>query len=145
MKQLRELRTKNRLSERIFRTLQSSEKAPDILRALSNGESIESIAESLGRPGTEEQEGVSPIGSPSSAVGGSEYELDAQVMSGFSWTTVTHDSATFDHLFPYQHSSAKATLSTRTSTRGRDTAHLRSSTPCAPLRAIITPNPKTAS
>ncbi|OBT93674.1 hypothetical protein VE01_08019 [Pseudogymnoascus verrucosus] len=99
MKQIRELRTKNRLSERIFRTLQSSEKAPDILRALSNGESIESIAESLGRPGTEEQEGVSPIGSPSSAVGGSEYELDAQVMSGFSWTTVTHDSATFDHLF----------------------------------------------
>ncbi|OBT76461.1 hypothetical protein VF21_04003 [Pseudogymnoascus sp. 05NY08] len=99
MKQIRELRTKNRLSERIFRTLQSSERAPDILRALSNGESIESIAESLGRPGVEEQERFSPIGSPSSLVGGSEYELDAQVMSGFSWTTVTHDSATFDHLF----------------------------------------------
>ena len=99
MKQIRELRTKNQLSERIFRTLQSSEKAPDILRALNNGESIESIAESLGRTGLEEQEGLSPIGSPSSLVGGSEYELDAQVMSGFSWTTVTHDSATFDHLF----------------------------------------------
>jgi hypothetical protein len=99
MKQIRELRTKNQLSERILRTLQSSEKAPDILRALNNGESIESIAESLGRTGLEEQEGLSPIGSPSSLVGGSEYELDAQVMSGFSWTTVTHDSATFDHLF----------------------------------------------
>ncbi|OAF61270.1 hypothetical protein VC83_02039 [Pseudogymnoascus destructans] len=99
MKQIRELRTKNRLSERIFRTLQSREKAPNILRALSNGESIESIAESLGRTGIDEQEGVSPIGSPSSVVTGSEYELGSQIGSGFSWTTVSHDSATFDHLF----------------------------------------------
>ncbi|KFY07189.1 hypothetical protein V492_07369 [Pseudogymnoascus sp. VKM F-4246] len=99
MKQIHELRTKNRLSERIFKTLQSSEKAPDILRALNNGESIESIAANLVRPGTEEQDGFSPIGSPSSALGGSEYELGAQVMSGFPWTTVTHEKATFDHLF----------------------------------------------
>lgn len=99
MKQIRELRAKNRLSERIFKTLQSSEKAPDILRALNNGESIESIAESLGRPAMEEHDGFSPIGSPSSVVGGSEYELGAQIRSGFSWTPVTHDSATLDHLF----------------------------------------------
>ncbi|KFY22914.1 hypothetical protein V493_06239 [Pseudogymnoascus sp. VKM F-4281 (FW-2241)] len=99
IKQIRELRAKNRLSERILKTLQSSEKAPGILRALNNGESIESIAESLGRPATEEQDGFSPVGSPSSVVGGSEYELGAQIMTEFSWTTVTHDSATLDHLF----------------------------------------------
>ncbi|OBT66212.1 hypothetical protein VE03_04312 [Pseudogymnoascus sp. 23342-1-I1] len=99
MKQIRELRAKNRLSERIFKTLQLGEKTPDILRALSNGDSIESIAESLGRPATEEQDGFSPVGSPSSFLGGSEYELGAQIMSGFSWTTVTSESATLDHLF----------------------------------------------
>ncbi|KFZ03336.1 hypothetical protein V502_11034 [Pseudogymnoascus sp. VKM F-4520 (FW-2644)] len=99
MKQINELSAKNRLSERIFKTLQSSDKAPDILRALNNGESIESIAESLGRPAIEEQDGLSPIGSPSSVVGGSEYEPGAQIMSGFSWTTVTHGSTTLDHLF----------------------------------------------
>lgn len=94
MKQIRELSAKNQLSERIFKALQSSsEKATDIHRALSNGESIESIAGSL------EQDGFSPVGSPSPAVGGSEYELGSQIMSGFSWTTVTHDSSTFDHLF----------------------------------------------
>ncbi|KAL5348286.1 hypothetical protein ACLOAV_006768 [Pseudogymnoascus australis] len=99
LKQIRELRDKNRLSERIFKTLQLGEKTPDILRALGNGDSIESIAESLGHPATEEQDGFSPIGSPSSLLGGSEYELGAQITSGFSWTTVTRESATLDHLF----------------------------------------------
>lgn len=99
MKQIHDLRAKNRLSERVFNVLRSSERAPDILRALNNGESVESIAESLGRTSIEEQDGFSPIGSPSSVIAGSEYELATRKLTGFSWTTVTHDSATLDHLF----------------------------------------------
>ncbi|KFY05406.1 hypothetical protein O988_00017 [Pseudogymnoascus sp. VKM F-3808] len=99
VKQIRELRAKNRLSERIFKTLQNSKKAPDILRALNNGESIEGIAQNLDRPHMEEQDGFSPVGSPPSVVGGSGYEPGTQIMPGSSWTTVTHDSTALDHLF----------------------------------------------
>lgn len=49
MKQIHELRAKNKLNERVIKALQSGDKAPDILRALSSGDSLESIVESLGR------------------------------------------------------------------------------------------------
>ncbi|KFY28072.1 hypothetical protein V491_00644 [Pseudogymnoascus sp. VKM F-3775] len=49
MKQIHEVRSKNKPNERVVKALQYADKAPDILRALSNGDSLESIVDSLGR------------------------------------------------------------------------------------------------
>ncbi|KFZ20423.1 hypothetical protein V501_00151 [Pseudogymnoascus sp. VKM F-4519 (FW-2642)] len=62
IKQIRELRAKNKLNERIIKALQSGDKAPDILRALSSGDSLESK------------------GSPTSIFGGSEHEPRTQIV-----------------------------------------------------------------
>ncbi|KFY04044.1 hypothetical protein V490_00014 [Pseudogymnoascus sp. VKM F-3557] len=99
MKQIHELRAKNNLNERVIKALQSGDKAPDILRALSSGDSLESIVQSLGSQPVEEQDHVSPEGSPTSIVGGSEHEPRTQIRSGFAWTIVTHESTVLDHLF----------------------------------------------
>ncbi|KFZ22977.1 hypothetical protein V502_02544, partial [Pseudogymnoascus sp. VKM F-4520 (FW-2644)] len=99
MKQIHELHAKNKLNERVIKALQSGDKAPDILRALSSGDSLESIVESLGRQPVEEQDNVSPKGSPTSIVGGSEHEPRTQILSGFAWTIVTHEPTVLDHLF----------------------------------------------
>ncbi|KFY50135.1 hypothetical protein V495_00342 [Pseudogymnoascus sp. VKM F-4514 (FW-929)] len=99
MKQIHELRAKNNLNERVIKALQSGDKAPGILRALSSGDSLESIVQSLGSQLVEEQDNVSPKGSPTSIVGGSEHEPETQIRSGFAWTIVTHESTVLDHLF----------------------------------------------
>jgi hypothetical protein len=99
MKQIHELRARNKLNERIIGALKLGDKAPDILRALGNGDTLESIVESLGNQPIEDQDGLSPIGSPTSLVGSSEYDSGAQILSGFTWTTVTQDSTVLDHLF----------------------------------------------
>jgi hypothetical protein len=99
MKQMHELRAKNNLNERVIKALQSGDKAPDILRALSSGDSLESIVHSLGSQPVEEQDNISPKGSPTSIVGGSEHEPRTPIRSGFAWTSVTHESTVLDHLF----------------------------------------------
>ncbi|KFZ18707.1 hypothetical protein V501_01064 [Pseudogymnoascus sp. VKM F-4519 (FW-2642)] len=99
MKQILELRAKNKLNERVIEALQSGDKAPDILRALSSDDSFESIVESQGRQPVEELDNVSPKGSPTSIVGGPEHEPRAQIQSGFAWTIVTHEPTVVDHLF----------------------------------------------
>ncbi|KFZ23093.1 hypothetical protein V502_02425, partial [Pseudogymnoascus sp. VKM F-4520 (FW-2644)] len=91
VKQIHELRAKNKLNERVIKALQSGDKVPDIPRALSSGDSPESIVESLGRQPVEEQDNVLPKGSPTSIVGGSEREPRTQILSGFAWTIVTHE------------------------------------------------------
>jgi hypothetical protein len=97
MRQIHELRAKDKLTDLIFKALQSDSQAPDILRALKNGESHESIAESVSCAPTEEQERLSPINSPPSPSGASYHR--PQILPGFSWTTVTQDSAVLGHLF----------------------------------------------
>ncbi|KFY50120.1 hypothetical protein V495_00346 [Pseudogymnoascus sp. VKM F-4514 (FW-929)] len=99
MKQIHELRAKNNLNERVIKALQSGDNAPDILRALSSGDSLESIVQGLGSQPVEEQDNISPKGSPTSIVGGSEHEPRTQILSGFAWTAVTHESTVLNHLF----------------------------------------------
>lgn len=96
MKQIHDLRTKDRLTDRILKALQSDDQAMDVLRALRNGDSHETIVEWLGRLSIEEQESFSPVDSVHSAFGSSDQDGH---QSDFSWTSVTRDSAVLDHLF----------------------------------------------
>lgn len=96
MRQIHELRAKGKLTDLILMALQSDNQAPDILRSLKNGESHESIAESVNCAPTEEKGTFSLIDRLSGS--GASYH-GPQILPGFSWTTVTHDSFVLGHLF----------------------------------------------
>ena len=98
MKQIKELRAKDHLTEQILQALSTDEKVPEILERLKNGEAYESIVEWLGRFPVEDYETLSPKGSQISTFEPEDHDM-AGVVSTNKWTTVTSDPAVLDHLF----------------------------------------------
>lgn len=94
MKQIKELRAKDHLTEQILGALSTEEQVPEILLRLKNGETYDSIVECLGRAS---YEGLSPRASHHSTnFGTSDHEMTG---ASFRWTSVTSDSSILDHLF----------------------------------------------
>lgn len=95
MKQIKDLRAKDHLTEQILGALSTDEQVSEILRRLKNGETYDSIVDWLSRGPLE---GVSPRLSQNS----STFEASDHEMSGvhvFRWTWVISDSNILDHLF----------------------------------------------
>ena len=96
MRQIQDFRTKEKQTEFFCKALTSDELAPDILRALKGGETIENIVEWLPSRQQDERNGYSPAASHQSNPGVSDQE-DHQPR--LSWTEVTRDTPALDHLF----------------------------------------------
>ncbi|XMA13649.1 hypothetical protein WAI453_006440 [Rhynchosporium graminicola] len=97
VKQINELRAKDRMTEQILQALSTNEKVPEILKRLSNGEAYSSIVEWLGRSPLVDLEPFSSKESRKSTYAASDHE-----MGGIGvpfWTKVTTDTSILDHLF----------------------------------------------
>lgn len=99
VKQIKELRAKDHLTEQILHALSTDEKVPEILDRLKNGETYESIVEWLGRSPMEDFETLSPKESQHSTFEASDQEMGGVSSTSFRWTTVTSNKAILDHLF----------------------------------------------
>ena len=99
MKQIKELKAKDHLTEQILQALSTDEKVPEILEKLKNGETYDSIVEWLGRTTMEDFETLSPRESQYSTYDASDHEMSGVSTSSFRWTPVTSDTAVLDHLF----------------------------------------------
>jgi hypothetical protein len=86
------------LTEQILQALSTDEKVEEILHALKNGDSYESIVERLGRSPIEDLDTMSPRTSQHSTFDVSDHEMGGTSVST-NWTTVTSDKAVLDHLF----------------------------------------------
>jgi hypothetical protein len=95
VKQIKELKTKDHLTEQILGALSTGEQVPEILTRLRSGETYDSIVDWLGRA---PYEGISPrLSQRSTNFGTSDHEMSGA--SNFRWTSVTVDSIVLDHLF----------------------------------------------
>lgn len=101
IKQIKDLRTKDHLTEKILTTLSqsTSDQIPGILQRLRNGDSYAAIVEWLGHASVEDYDGVSPRESQQSTFEQSDHEMSGLANAAFRWTVVTTDTAIFDHLF----------------------------------------------
>lgn len=95
MKQIKELRARDHLTEQILSALSTDEQVPEILQRLKNGETYDSIVDWLGRAPFE---GFSPrVSQHSTNFDNSDHEMSGQ--TSFRWTSVVSDSNVLDHLF----------------------------------------------
>jgi hypothetical protein len=99
VKQIKELRAKDHLTEQILQALSTDEKVTEIIERLRNGETYESIVEWLGRSPTGDFETLSPRESQHSTFEASDHEMSGVNSTNFRWTSVTSDTAVLDHLF----------------------------------------------
>jgi hypothetical protein len=98
VKQIKELRAKDHLTEQILQALSTDEKVPEILDRLKNGEAYETIVEWLGRSTIDDYETMSPRESQHSTFEPEDHEMSG-LPSSFSWTSVSSENAVLDHLF----------------------------------------------
>jgi hypothetical protein len=95
VKQIKDLRAKDHLTEQILGALSTDEQVSEILQRLKNGETYDSIVDWLGRA---PYEGLSPrISQHSTNFGTSDQEMTGTTT--FRWSSVTSDSNILDHLF----------------------------------------------
>lgn len=99
MKQIKDLRAKDHMTEQILQALSTDEKVPEILDRLKIGETYESIVEWLGRAPMEDFETLSPRLSQHSTFDPSDHEMSGIPSTNFKWTSVTSNTAVLDHLF----------------------------------------------
>jgi hypothetical protein len=108
IKQIKDLKSKDRLAEQIFSALSSDDQVPEILQRLKNGETHHAIVKWLGQAPLDDFDPTSPETSvhSNSAIEGSEQEMTGiKTTDNFEdrhivhWTTVTVTKAITDHLF----------------------------------------------
>jgi hypothetical protein len=100
VKQIKELKAKDHLTERILNALiEESEKVLEIVERLQNRERYESIVEWLGHSTIEDLDSTSPRTSHhSTTFEASDHEMGGMTLST-KWTSVKCDDAVFNHLF----------------------------------------------
>lgn len=98
MKQIKELKAKDHLSEQILGALSIDEQVPKILQLLKDGETYKSIGEWLDRASMHKYNAPSPTESQHSYSNASDREMES-IPSHFRWTAVTSDTTVLDHLF----------------------------------------------
>ena len=99
VKQIKELKAKDHLTEQILQAICNDDNVPEILDRLKNDETYESIVEWLGRSPMEDFEIVSPRDSQHSPFEASDHEMGGINSVTFQWTTVASDTGVLDHLF----------------------------------------------
>jgi hypothetical protein len=108
IKQIKDLKSKDHLTEQIFSALSSDDQVPEILQRLRNGETYQAIVEWLGRAPLDDFDATSPRTSvhSNSAMEGSDQEMMGTKTADNSknrhiihWTTVTDNEVIADHLF----------------------------------------------
>jgi len=96
VKQIKDLMTKDHLTDQILQALSTEEQVPDILSRLRQGESYEAIVAWLGRSSID---ALSPRESYTSILDTSDHEMGGVSSTQFRWTSVTSDVGVLDHLF----------------------------------------------
>ncbi|KAI9742923.1 MAG: hypothetical protein M1818_003652 [Claussenomyces sp. TS43310] len=97
-KQVKNLRSKNHLTEQILTALVVDAETSEILRRLKNDETYDSIVGWLGRKPMHEYDTSSTKGSQHSPIETSDEEMGG-LSTTFRWTKVTTEDAILDHLF----------------------------------------------
>lgn len=100
MKQINDLRAKDRQSDRIYKALQSDVLAPEILKFIRARESQENIIEWLDRNAPTDHhdyDGYSPLSLNQDMYAGSDHDMN--LLPPLYWTNVTRDPAVIQHLF----------------------------------------------